>query len=492
MHTRRQLLSSAGLSALLFGLAPEAFARLAARDDDDALTFGALEPLVARMESSDPDALVESVVRELRGGAPLERFVAAGALANARTFGGEDYEGYHAFMALMPALAIARELPPERAALPVLKVLHRNTARIGKVGGPRLAPVEAGEPDGLLEASRAERTKQGEEALAGLAQQSLAEAFDALQPLVRDDFEVHRVVLAQRAWEAVEVVGAENATTVLRQVVRFCTAGESRIKDRAQEMRRLVPALADRFGDAELGTRDPGDDWVDALATQLVRATRGDGAAAVVAGLADGVDPEAVGEALSLAGTRLLLLDPGRSQAAPGKPVGSVHGASVGVHASDSALAWRGIARVCGARERAGSLIAGGYHTAGQGGGLREAPLAGPESAAEFAGEADGALVATVVDAVAAGDQARASAAAYAYGTRGADPAALFDVLRENALANDGALHAEKYFHTTRVVVAGGRARFRPEHLAALARVAASQNGFEAPGVARARELLRG
>ena len=34
----------------------------------------------------------------------------------------------------------------------------------------------------------------------------------------------------------------------------------------------------------------------------------------------------------------------------------------------------------------------------------------------------------------------------------------------------DGALHAEKYFHTTRVVVAGGRARFRAEHLAALAR----------------------
>src|SRR5207302_8364634 len=88
-------------------------------------------------------------------------------------------------------------------------------------------------------------------------------------------------------------------------------------------------------------------------------------AEAAAAALAEGFAPEAVGEAISLAANRLVLCDPGRrkDQAQPGKPEGSVHGASVGVHASDSANAWRNIARVSNARNTYASLIVGAFHT---------------------------------------------------------------------------------------------------------------------------------
>src|SRR5262249_57550174 len=85
------------------------------------------------------------------------------------------------------------------------------------------------------------------------------------------------------------------------------------------------------------------------------------------AALADGVDPDAVGEAISLAGTMLVLGDRGRKKewSSPNKPEGSVHGDSVGVHASDAANGWRHIARVASARNTFASLIAAAYHTAG-------------------------------------------------------------------------------------------------------------------------------
>src|SRR5207237_9771260 len=71
---------------------------------------------------------------------------------------------------------------------------------------------------------------------------------------------------------------------------------------------------------------------------------------------------------------RLGLCDPGRTRAEAGKPIGSVHGASVGVHASDSANAWRNIARVSNPRNTFASLICGAYHTAGQNGGQKATP----------------------------------------------------------------------------------------------------------------------
>ena len=71
---------------------------------------------------------------------------AAGALAGARTHGGEDYNGYHAFMALAPSLEMSARLHGRERPLPVLKVLHRNTRFIQDAGGRRHEKLRQVEP----------------------------------------------------------------------------------------------------------------------------------------------------------------------------------------------------------------------------------------------------------------------------------------------------------------------------------------------------------
>ena len=80
----------------------------------------------------------------------------------------------------------------------------------------------------------------------------------------------------------------------------------------------------------------------------IFKSTPEQAAAAAAAALAEGMAPDAVGEAISLAANQLILRDPGRPprDEVPGKPLGSVHGDSIGVHACDSANAWRNMASV--------------------------------------------------------------------------------------------------------------------------------------------------
>src|SRR5207253_3678586 len=89
-------------------------------------------------------------------------------------------------------------------------------------------------------------------------------------------------------------------------------------------------------------------------------------AAAVAAALAEGMSPSALGEAITLAANQLVLRDLGRPprDESPGKPVGSIHGDSIGVHASDSANAWRNMARVSNPRNCFASQILGAYQVA--------------------------------------------------------------------------------------------------------------------------------
>src|SRR5215213_7692643 len=126
-------------SSVLAGEAPAAAA---------ALSFGPLDPLVALMQETPIEKLLPVLVGKLKSGVELRQLVAAAAFANARTFGGEDYIGFHTMMALAPAYHMAKDLPSEAAPLPVLKVLSRNTNRIGQVGGRKaevLHPVEPSE-----------------------------------------------------------------------------------------------------------------------------------------------------------------------------------------------------------------------------------------------------------------------------------------------------------------------------------------------------------
>jgi hypothetical protein len=191
---------------------------------------------------------------------------------------------------------------------------------------------------------------------------------------------------------------------------------------------------------------------------------------------------------MSLAATRLLLNDPGLPKEAPGKPVGSVHGASTGVHASDAANAWRHIARSGTSRNAFASLIAGAYHTAGQSGHVdaqahdHDAEACAKKDPAELSKEIEGRIRGR--------DQKGACQAARRYCELGYSHEALFALLLGFAVSEDGALHAEKYFRTAQDEHSTARAPHRALYLVALTRVMASHYGFPAPGYEEARKLL--
>ena len=106
-----------------------------------------------------------------------------------------------------------------------------------------------------------------------------------------------------------------------------------------------------------LGRRKPDDAWVLKMNQTINKSTLEQAADAVAAALAEGMDPEAVGEAISLAANQLVL----RSTSS------RTHGNSLGVHGSDATNAWRNIARVTDQRNTVASLIVAAYHVAGQG-----------------------------------------------------------------------------------------------------------------------------
>ena len=114
------------------------------------LEFGPLEPLVQFMQETPPEKLVPELGQKLRNGVDLRQLITAAALANARTFGGEDYVGFHTMMALAPALHMSSELPQAQQPLPVFKVLYRNTKRIQEKGGRKEEVLHLVQPGAVL------------------------------------------------------------------------------------------------------------------------------------------------------------------------------------------------------------------------------------------------------------------------------------------------------------------------------------------------------
>lgn len=479
--------------------------RAVADESAARLTFGAREPLVSLMQETPPEKLIAALAAQLKSGTDLRTLVAAGALANARAFGGQDYTGYHTFMALAPAYQMAGELPKERAPLPVFKVLHRNSRRIQEQGVQHqdtLHPVSAaaelpheGEP--LRDAIRAVDWDGAESRFAAMVKGPLGEAYNHLQFAIQDEVDVHRVVLSWRAWVMLGIAGEEHAHTLLRQSVRYCVNTEQAMRDKnypRSDVRQVLPHVLDehRLAGKPLGDRKADDQWVEELARVIYSGTREEAAGAAAAALADGFDPDAVGEAISLAANSLVLHDPGRrpEHVAPGKPAGCVHGDSVGVHASDSANAWRNIARVGNPQNRVASLIVGAYHTAGQTEWVTKELYPYADLMKEMESAKADALLAQAEEAIQANEQARACAAVHRLGDLGAPPRQVFDLLLKYAISEDGALHAEKFYRTASEEFAATRPAFRWRQLVALARVTASEHGFPAPGYQEARELL--
>jgi hypothetical protein len=513
-RTRREFIKdvSAGVVAASVGsgLAAElGFSMVFADQGPERLTFGPLEPLVSLMQETPAERLLTVAVERLRQGTALREVVAAAALANARTFGGEDYVGFHTMMALAPAFHMAGELPEDRRALPILKVLIRNATRIQEYGGPRRevlhpvapAPLPADRRgsqalrDGVHRANVAE----AERTYASLARNGADDALNTVLDVVQEAAEVHRVVLPYRAWDLMGIIGRDQAHALLRQSVRYCVKQENQPYTQSLgSVRTLVPRLLDQYRliGRPAGTRVAEDHWVEEFSQTLFRATPESAADATAAALAEGMEPSAVAEAISLAANQLVLRDNGRPQAAgPNKPVGSVHGDSIGVHACDSANAWRNLARVANPRNQVVCLILGAWQVAhdrtDRGGNfLHWQPYPRAEAHAEVRSVASTRLLPELEAAIRAREQARAAALVQRYAQSNAPVRPLWDMLLRYAVSEDGALHAEKFYRTATEEYASSRPAFRTRYLVALARVTASAHGYAAPGYADACRLL--
>ena len=481
-------------------------------DKPGRLTFGELEPLVETMRDTAPDRLQELLVAKLRSGdVNLTQLISAGALANARTFGGEDYQGFHCMFAMAPALEMSLELPAKAAALPVLKVLYRNTARMQLVRSKqpvdRLQPIDPArlQPGAdvgklLRQAVRAKDEREGDRILGAITNRSVKGAFDALQWAVQDKANVHGVALAHRAWEMVDIIGEEHAHTLLRQSVHFCSLKNPgfTVGDTDQSLQKVLAHRLDKLSGKKPGTTSADDAWVAGMSRTIYESSRVQAAEAVADALAEGISPEVIGEGISLAANELVLRQLKER----------THGDSRGVHASDAVNAWRNIARVTNHRNRFASLIVAAYHVAGAGHKVITGPWrAGLSDATDplalFREKADesepGKLLAEAEEAIRANDQIQAAAAVLRYSQlEAAASRPVFDLLLQYAVSEDGRLHAEKYYRTVTEEFASIRPAFRWRQLVALARVTASTYGMtqkdqpagRAPGYLEARRLL--
>ncbi len=515
-RTRREFLTEVGRGMVVAAVGYEVASDLGlasalGEEAAESLSFGPLEPLVCLMQETPADRLLPALAGQLQSGTDLRTLTAAAALANARTFGGEDYVGFHTLMALAPALHMAQELPAELQALPVFKVLYRNTNRIQEFGGrkrevlhlvkPAAEPAPGSGGDVLREAVRRRDVEQAEQTFARLARGTPEDALNDLLFTVQDNTEVHRVVLPYRAWDLLGLIGKEQAHNLLRQSVRYCVKAESwPRKPISEDSRALLPKLLEQHKllDRSPGDRKAEDGWVDQMSQTIFKSSPAQAAEVAAAALADDMSPAALGEAITLAANQLILRDMGRTprDEVAGKPIGSVHGDSIGVHACDSANAWRNLALVGNSRNCFASLILGAYQVAldrtARGGDFlnwQPLPLAG--HLAEVKTTDVDALLRELEDAIRGNLQAKASALVQRYGELGHPPRRLFALLLRYAVSEDGALHAEKFYRTVSEEFTATRSAFRWRHLVALARVTASEFGRPAAGMAQARELLK-
>lgn len=486
MDTRRDFLRTVGAAAVAAGLGTRLEAQEEAR-----LTFGALEPLVALMQETPIGRFQELVVRKAREGTSLKDLTAAAALANARTFGGDDYIGFHAMFALRPAYDMARDLPEERRLLPVLKALYRNTDRIQAFGGRAkevLKPVAPREGS-LREAVRALDVGRAEAALAASCATSPAAGFNALQASLHDSTEVHRVNLVYRAWGLLDLVGLEHAHTMLRQSLHYFAAQEGgKMRDRFSGARDLLPKLVDqhKLADKPLGTRRPDDAWVERMSLELFPAPPERAAEMAAAALAEGMSPDGLHEAIAIAANQMVLRDENKV----------AHGNTNGVHCADAVNAWKHIGRASGPSNAAAAAILSAYHFAFD----RENPKRNkfvewepyprPDAIGRVASKDPDALLRELDGAIRSRDQAQASAVVHRYGSLGAPAAPVFALFRGYVISQHGSLHGEKYFGTVSEEFAAARAPFKWRQLVAMARYAASMYGEPSPGYEEAVKLL--
>lgn len=518
-RNRRGFLQDVGSGMLIAGLGASVAGNLGissafANDEDDSLSFGKLDGLVGLMQETPADKLQPILIGKLKDGSTNTRdLIAAAALANAVTFGGQDYVGYHTEMALVPALEMSQELPKVRSWLPVLKVVYRNSQRIQDAGlaktrrmkkvEPAKLPGDADEGQLILNASRGAKMDEAEAVFASAMQTSPNHAFNKMLWAIQDQSNVHRFGIAHRAWELIEVVGAEHAHTLLRQCVRFCVDQEPNVQRWVKKrgyvdspIRVLIPKLLDQYGllDRKLGTRKADDAWLDEMSQFIYTKNAEESTEAVAAALKEGFGPEAIGQAISLAANLAVL-----RQDQSGKGQWRAHGATAGVHASDATNAWRNMIRISSHRNKVVGMLVNAFHTGGSKSFTDYEPLPHKEDLAAVKYTDAKCLLAVAEQAIQKNDQKGAAAAIAAYGEHGYETRPVFDLMLKYAISEDGRLHSEKYYRTTVEEFATTSPKFRWRHLISLARVTASaygysvddQKGFRAGGYEAACKALK-
>jgi hypothetical protein len=511
LASRRGFLQSVGRGMLVAGLGATVchdlgFRVAMAEEEPAPLRFGKLDGLVDLLQSTPAEKLQPILVARLNSGeTSLTDLISAGALANAETFGGEDYVGFHTAMAMLPALQMSEQLPSERRALPILKVLYRNSQQIQQFGGAEkktLREMHAAEEAtvenvdiAIRDACRASDTAQAEKLFAPLSRASLEDAFNILQPTMQDDINVHRFVFAHRTYGLANLLGSDHAYTILRQCVHFCVSHENGLKRNnvpEPAIRKLMPKLLDQYklAGAKFGARELDDAAVEKLATTIYNGPADKSAEAVAAAIAEGVNAETIGEAISLASNMLVLRQ--------GSDQWRTHGDSAGVHSSDATNAWRCMARHARTDLAISGLIVAGYHVAVHRPFKGEAfPLVQHREAVKA--KSPEGLLAEAETAIRANDQGAAAAAIAAYGELGLGPDAVYDRMLRYTISEDGRLHGEKFFHTVQEEYKTTRPSLRWRQVVGLARVTASAYGYDrqdkhgsrAPGYEEACKLLK-
>ncbi len=516
-RNRRAFLKDVGRGMIVASVGPALAAdlfpgTLRADDAPDRLSFGKLDSLVALMQDTPPDKLQPLLAERLRNGDDLKTLTAAAALTNARAFGGEDYTAFHTMMALAPAYQMAQELPEERRPLPIFKVLYRNGTCLQGHGGAKGAdtlrplkpadlPADKSGADALSEAVERKDLPAADRTFVALCRGKLDDAFNELLPSVQEELEVHRVVLPHRAWTLAGIIGMNHAQVLLRQSVHYCVRnlrGDSTTRTRPAA-HTLLPKLFDQYKLAgkPAGKRPAEDAWVDKMSQTIFGSKPEQAADAVAAALAEGISPEAVGEALSLAANQLVLRDNGRPKAvSDAKPAGSVHGDGIGVHASDSANAWRNMARYSDAPTAWPASFSAPTSAPSTAPNAAAISCTGSRTRADArekikTGDA-AALLAAAEDAVRHNDQARACAAVQRYGDEGHPYRPVIDLLLRYAVSEDGALHAEKYYRTATEEFASLRPAFRWRQLVALDPRHRQRVRPAGPGLRRGLQAIEG
>jgi len=517
-HTRRGFLADVGKGMLAAGLGTGLATELglcpALAGEVKDLTFGDLEPLVALLQETPKTKLMPILVEKLNAGLELKQLTAAAAFSNARTFGGENYFGFHTFMALVPSYQMAKELPKEKAALPLLKVLYRNAHYAQEVGGHKnevlkpLTPADSGTPEDVRKAVHDGDRAKAERLLAFVGK-TPEDALNAVILGVEDTHDVHTAVMPWRAYAMLDIVGKEHAVTLLRQSVRQCAkqCELQKAKGYLTDTGKILAKLLEKhkLPKATAGTRKADDAWMDQMCGTILISTQDQAGEAIAMALAEGFDPEHVGEAISLAANQLLL------RQIPDREAKKViafrtHGDSAGIHASDATNAWRNMARVSNPRNRAAGLIlaamdsarSAGFKSSGATNYMKE-PLPHAADLEKVKVTDEAALLKELDGAIRENDQMRAAAIAQTYGLLKHAVRPMFDLLLQFAISEDGRLHSEKYYRTVTEEYATTRDAFKWRQVVALARASASMYGYSqfdkregrAPGYEEACKLLK-